>query len=514
METYLPIIQATLAEWLQLTIDHPLYVAALVIGVWLLTALLYSIKIAGLNKKNVASEKAKTTAETNSNTAQQQLQQAQQELAAITEQLGQQQQATEAEKQRTSAFAVQQTQRNQQIASIIQRLASSFDIGERPLPITEDSKAEDLWQQHDKVINQLIETLRTEQQAKTELQKFYQAEQAKVTETEARLSSLKATSESQANLVLALQQQQNDSQQALIDTIKKHQTASLRLLELEQQVAQLANVQPLAAIKTTTPIAPPAISVEPVVIADSTKNFETLFKKPEQPPIVEQPISVEAEPVSTDVLVKWVETEKPAPEVITNSTVEVVKKVVKPIQETEKTDKGAVLKGWYNKATAKKSAAEVAPKPVEPEPKPSPATASANTEKNSSVKSLFQKFTVSKPEPVEVQPELIVEMASTSEEQTDYLEKPTLSLRNSESLDTEKTPEKTSVAKGLINKFSKAKPEPIKTAPASTPKPVAEKITPPPMAKKPSKCNQAAKKIRIAGEAPCWLIAFHSMRST
>jgi len=112
METYLPVIQATLDEWLQLTIAHPLYAAALAISVWLLTTLFYSIKVAGLNKKNVASEKARTSAETNLNTAQQQLQQAQAELATLTEQLAQQQQATDAEKQRALASEQQHAQRN------------------------------------------------------------------------------------------------------------------------------------------------------------------------------------------------------------------------------------------------------------------------------------------------------------------------------------------------------------------------------------------------------------------
>ena len=36
METYLPIIKATLSDWIQLTLNNPMYAAALAIAVWLL----------------------------------------------------------------------------------------------------------------------------------------------------------------------------------------------------------------------------------------------------------------------------------------------------------------------------------------------------------------------------------------------------------------------------------------------------------------------------------------------
>ena len=59
METYLPLFKSLLANWIQSTINDPLYAGALAITVWLLTASLYSIIIASLKKKVVASENAR-----------------------------------------------------------------------------------------------------------------------------------------------------------------------------------------------------------------------------------------------------------------------------------------------------------------------------------------------------------------------------------------------------------------------------------------------------------------------
>jgi hypothetical protein len=46
METYLPIIKAYLADWIQVTVNNTKYAVALALAVWLLCAILYSIRIA------------------------------------------------------------------------------------------------------------------------------------------------------------------------------------------------------------------------------------------------------------------------------------------------------------------------------------------------------------------------------------------------------------------------------------------------------------------------------------
>jgi len=479
METYLPLIQATLAEWLQLTLDHPLYAAALVIGVWLLTAILYSIRIAGLNKKNRLSEQARTSAETTLTTTQQQLQQAQDELVATTEQ---HQQLVETEKQRATTAELQLAQRNQDIAATVQSLASNFDIGERPLTVPENLKADDLWQQHDKVIKQLIERLRTEQQAKTELEKFYQAEKTKLAETDAKLVSLQANLDSQTSLVLALQtqtttlqQQQNDTQRDLTEALKKHQADLARLLQLEQQASQFTHIQP----QNVAPIAPvaPTPVVQPindvtieepvqslsVAVDEATAKMQDLFKKSPEPATPE----IEVTTASVQAIEQpEIKPESPviAPELVA---------IVEPVAETpEKTGKVSALKGMYQKFTTSKAAqAESAPAVSVIEPAPeikvdAVAEAPEKSSKESALKGLYQKFATSKTESVEpapvvsaVEPEPIVVAVIEPE--------PVPEIKVQAVAEAPEKPSKGSALKGLYQKYTTAKVQEKDLAPES-----------------------------------------------
>jgi len=258
METYLPIIKAYLADWIQVTVNNTKYAVALAIAVWLLTAILYSIKIAFLKRQAIASEKAHLEKQNNLNSslnnAQQQMQQMQEELAANTGQMEQARHLAQQESQRATGIEAQLTQRNQQVAGIIQSLHANFDIGERPLPVMGDIKAEGLWQQHDRVINLLTARLQSEQQAKTEWQQSCQAESAKRAEKEALLETVQTTLATQTSQLAKLeqaleeqkallQQQQDNAQQALSQTLEKHQAEMARLTELEQQALELVNTR-------------------------------------------------------------------------------------------------------------------------------------------------------------------------------------------------------------------------------------------------------------------------------
>jgi len=420
----LPVIQTTLDEWLQLTLAQPLYAAAVAIIVFLLTAFLYSIIISGLKKKNIASETARTNAETSLNTEQQQRQQAQTELATASEQLEQQQKAAEAEKQRALNAEHQLVQRNQQILVIIQRLASGFDIGEAPLQIIKDLNAEAVWQQHDKVITKLIDVLRTEQLAKTELQKFYQAEKDKVTATETRLQSLQTNLDSQTSLVSTLQiqnanlqQQQNVNQQALAEATQKLAALEQRVPELEQQILQLTG-------KTTPVVKPVEIAVAPVQTAetvsetppDSAEKLKNLFRKPQQQPSIIQPEETpQPEPIVTDILVTSIDDQPTTTEIIVDNS-------------SEQVQESSLLKNFYRKVSGKK------PEVTEIEPESTPEPVEELSEKTSNVSSLkgfYQKFTA----------------------KSDVDAKP---VAESESVVLEETPEKTSGSglKGFYQKFT------------------------------------------------------------
>jgi len=286
MQSYLPLIEAMLSEWYLFTLNNPLYAAALATAVWLLTAILYSIRIAAIKRGNAASEKAGIE---NLAAVQQQLQHSQEALAETTLQMEKAASAAQDETQRALTLEQLIYQRNKQIAETIQTLATSFDLGERPLLATEDVKADLLWQQHAKVITQLIDRLRIEQQAKTELQQTCQAETAKLTEKERLLEALHTTLATHASQLSKLEQslaeqqailqQQDNAQQALSDTLKHYQPAVARPAEPER-----ATVQPVIQLEASPaavepPIAQPApyspvihITEEPHV-AD-TRSFD------------------------------------------------------------------------------------------------------------------------------------------------------------------------------------------------------------------------------------------------
>ncbi len=313
METYLPLFKSQLANWVQSTINDPLYAAALAIAVWLLTASLYSIIIASLKKKVVASENARNDMETQLNTAQQQMQQMQVELAANTEQMQKDQLWAQNESQRAAGLEEQLLLRNKQVAAIIQTLATSIDLGERPVPITEDIKAEGLWQQHDRVVTLLSSRLRSEQQAKTELQQAYQAETLKRTENEAVIATLQSSLAAQtvqvSQLELALdaqkvlqQQHQDQAQQILSQTLEKHLAELARLTELEQQLvksdaklsAKDALINQLEQAKPAEPVnvAPPVAIIAPEAQEPVIESAPAIEIIPPTPEVIEpQPIS-------------------------------------------------------------------------------------------------------------------------------------------------------------------------------------------------------------------------------
>jgi hypothetical protein len=488
----LPVIQTTLDEWLQLTLAQPLYAAAIAIVVFLLTAFLYSIRISGLNKKNIASETRRTNAEASLNTAQQQLQQAQTELATANEQLNQQQKTAEAEKQRANDIEQQLAQRNQQIIAIIQRLASGFDIGEAPLLVVKDLKAEEQWQQHDKVITKLIEVLRTEQLAKTELQKFYQAEKDKVSATETRLLSLQTNLDSQTSLVsslqiqnTALQQQQNTTQQALADAVQKHQFDLARLTELEQQL--LKPTEKNTASKSIETIVAPtqtAAIVSAPPVDDGMEKLKSLFKKPEQAPHQEEIITQAEEPVQpesivTDVLVTAKDNEPTVTEEVTD------------YDGNEQPESSSVIKGWYRKLAGKKSeAVAVEPEPVteaktefvrEPESvvesEPVVEETHEKTSNVSALKGFYQKFTTKtdvEPEPVtEPEPIVVEETYEKASGVSEVESKPEV-----KPAPVAETPEKTDPRKGFVKRFKKTSE--IKLSddePSSRVEDIADKIT-------------------------------------
>ncbi|WP_432744264.1 hypothetical protein ABXJ76_03860 [Methylobacter sp. G7] len=318
MQTYLPFIKALLSEWYLLTLNNPLYAAALASAVWLLTALLYSIRIASIKRAKVAGEKAGIE---KLNAAQQQLQHNQEELAEAVMHREKAQSAAQGETQRALALEQLLYQRNQQIAGIIQTLATSFDLGERPLLASEDVKADSLWQQHDKVITQLTERLRTEQQAKIELQQACQAEAIKLVEKDVLIKALQTTLDNHTSQLsrlevafeeqkTMLQQQQHNAHQVLSDTLKKYQADMTRPVEPEQETIKTVTTsqQPISLAESPiieeSPIAQPKPD-SPVIQVSDVSHAAVSWQK-------EAPIEEALAPMPSEIKPQAVFEEAPA----------------------------------------------------------------------------------------------------------------------------------------------------------------------------------------------------------
>jgi hypothetical protein len=327
VETYLPFIKALLSEWYLFTLSNPLYAAVLASAVWLLTATLYSFRVAALKRNKAASEKSGSE---NLNAVQQQLQQTQEELAATTEQMDKARNAAQDEAQRALALEQLIYQRNQQVAGIIQSLATSFDLGERPLLASEDVKADSLWQQHDKVIAQLTERLRAEVHEKIELQKACQAETAKLVEKEALLEVLQTTLAAHTNQLSKLEyaleeqkailQQQDNAQQALADTLKKYQSDATRpaepkpeiikAVEIRQQPIQLEEESPTIV---DAPLAQPEQDHQVVQVAEEPpaeliRHEEAPIESAagEETVVVAVPSDINPEPAADDEVASFI----------------------------------------------------------------------------------------------------------------------------------------------------------------------------------------------------------------
>jgi len=272
MQEYLPIIKTMLLEWAQLTLANPAYAAALVAATVLLAMIVGSIKSIPIKRKAVASEKARVELSN-------ELAQSQQLAAGLQERLA---------------------QRNQQIAGTMQALTTGFELGEQALPAGEDSEADALWQQHDRVLAQLAGRLRSEQQAKAELQQSYQAEIGKRVEKEAVADALQNTLAEKTRQIAGLEQQS-------AEILEKHAAQSARLAELEQQSLEWQKTRQQVELLEAKLIAKEAEFSQLQIRAEAQKAAE-LTPPPVQPePLAEAasiPLPFPAETVAAAELIQ------------------------------------------------------------------------------------------------------------------------------------------------------------------------------------------------------------------
>ncbi len=300
METYLPIIDQYYSDWLAWALINQINAGILVGAVFLITAILYSLRIGFLKRKIRKNEKLHTAKQAELSAqidiTQQELKSAQDQLLISTEQLQLVQQTAESESERAKNHESLVNQRNEQISNLIQSLAIKFDLGERPVPLMGDIKADGLWQQHDRVTILLAHRLQTEQQAKAQLDQAYQVETLQRRELEALRDTLQTTLITQQNELSKLEQaledqksilkaQQDKADQALAEALTHSQAELARIPLLEQQLQANANnnqqsTQLLAALAAKDQliadleknIPEPVINISPEIITPEPKH--------------------------------------------------------------------------------------------------------------------------------------------------------------------------------------------------------------------------------------------------
>ncbi|WP_446810116.1 hypothetical protein ACH50O_00505 [Methylomonas sp. 2BW1-5-20] len=286
MEVYLPMIQSILSDWYRLTLENREYAGSLVLAVWLLTAMFYSIRIYFLKKTNAINLKARIALQTDLDSARQQLQTLQEQLAAALEQLETAQAAAASETQRAESLEGKLVQANRQVIDSIKTLASNFELTEPGLPAANDLQSTDLWPRYAAITAQIAERFKAEQQGKTELQLALWAETAKLAEKDALIGPLQLRLESQTEqlnkLELAVEEQkilrereQAGAEQRLAETLAKHQTELARYADSAKR--------PLAATEPVSKPEPKATFYEAPAIQAS-------------PAVVAQPVAVQAQP--------------------------------------------------------------------------------------------------------------------------------------------------------------------------------------------------------------------------
>lgn len=221
MPTNMLEIKQLFADWYLLALDNSLFVAVLVVVVWILAAVIYNFKILLLAKKLKAGEQAYIEIENKLVTTEQQVKQLEDKIALDVEQ-------TEKGKQLVVELQDKLTQRKQIIISNIKSIAQKFDLSEQLAGSDKEMKEEFVWQQQDNIIQQLTDRLGVAQQQITQSG-----------EKDALIShlqnSLDAHTEQFAQLGKAIAEQK---QSQLQQQKELQQQLSESLEQLQQSVAQ------------------------------------------------------------------------------------------------------------------------------------------------------------------------------------------------------------------------------------------------------------------------------------
>jgi len=303
MQEQLLEIKELLPVWYLIVLENKIFIAALVIAVWICFSLLYGIKSFSLKKKIKLAERQK-------NELQEKLTGAEQKIKASAVNLSTAEEQMEEEQQASAEFKQRVAERHQQVVEKIREVAQNFDLSEQLVGSSESISETVIWQQQDNMLTQLTECLTTEKNNISSLQEAHKEEIARLSSENSSAGIIKEAiaglNKKLSELAVAgLEQktrQENEKselQQQLLVTLEKNQA---EIVELMGKVTQAPIMNP----SNEEPVI-----VKPVKVPELVEEITEVLGKEET---IDPSISVEtAEPIAIpDTVVVEEEKIKPA----------------------------------------------------------------------------------------------------------------------------------------------------------------------------------------------------------
>jgi len=333
LQELMPFLEQLSQQWLQLTLDNVAYAVALGASVWLVSAIIYNLRISAFKRRHVREQQAHQETQTRLESTQQELNAAQAQAGELSTQLEQSQQELGSKTQRIAELEQHLQTSQHKLVDGFASLVEKFELIET-LPGKNDSNIEAIWERCNAIIERIGERFGNEQQAKARLQLDVQAEKIKTADKELLANNLQTQLNNQAEQIAQLERSvaEQTALRAELDDVKRQlageqarqASASARIAELERQTPTTATATPLSPAPTVVsdkPAATPAVverpAAESAVVAESPTIVnevaipdQSSVEEPAAPIEIPQATVVETTPVQASAAAV---VESPAP---------------------------------------------------------------------------------------------------------------------------------------------------------------------------------------------------------
>jgi len=301
MQEQLLEIKELLPVWYLIALENKIFIAALVVAVWICFSLLYGIKSFSLKKKIKLAELQK-------NQIQEKLTSAEQKIKACAVNLATAEEQMEEEQQASAEFKKNVAERHQQVVEKIREVAQTFDLSEQLVGASESISDTIIWQQQDNMLMQLTEHLSAEKNASSRMEETHKEEIARLVAESSSAGLVKEgmdeLSEKLSQLTLAGEEQKtreenekSELQQQLLSTLERNQAEIIALIGTVSQTPiinesneESVTVEPIKTAEiieevVEEEIIEPPVTVEEVVVAPITAPVDIETEKEKVEPV-------------------------------------------------------------------------------------------------------------------------------------------------------------------------------------------------------------------------------------